>query len=163
VRRPGAGRKNLIDHDPERLVALDSLVEPESRGDPMCRLRWTCKSTRNLAEELAAQGHPASSWTVAQLLHYLEYSLRANAKQREGPQHPDRDAQFHYLNDQVAAHLRRQSPVISVDTKKKVRHEVARSERTRCVVRSKADTESGGIRTPVPDESGQSFRMIPDT
>jgi hypothetical protein len=119
VRRPGAGRKKLIDHDPELLVALDSLVEPESRGDPMCRLRWTCKSTRNLADELAAQGHPASSWTVAQLLHYLEFSLQANAKQREGAQHPDRDAQFHYLNDQVPAHLRRQWPVISVDTKKK--------------------------------------------
>lgn len=119
VRRPGAGRKALIEHDPELLVALDSLVEPESRGDPMCRLRWTCKSTRTLADELAVEGHPASSWTVAQLLHYMNYSLQANAKQREGAQHPDRDAQFRYLNDQVAAHLRRHCPVISVDTKKK--------------------------------------------
>lgn len=119
VRRPGAGRKALVEHDPQLLVALDSLVEPESRGDPICRLRWTCKSTRHLAEELAAEGHRASSWTVAQLLHYMDYSLQANAKQREGTQHPDRDAQFRYLNDQVTAHLRRHCPVISVDTKKK--------------------------------------------
>jgi hypothetical protein len=119
VRQPGAGRKKLIELDPELLVALDSLVEPESRGDPMCRLRWTCKSTRNLADELGAQGHAVSSWTVAQLLHYLEYSLQANAKQREGAQHPDRDAQFHHLNDQIGAHLRREWPVISCDTKKK--------------------------------------------
>ena len=119
VRRSGAGRKPLIEHDPQLLVALDALVEPESRGDPMCRLRWTCKSTRNLADELSVEGHPVSSWTVAQLLHYMEYSLQGNAKQREGAQHPDRDGQFHHLNDQVTAHLRRQWPVISVDTKKK--------------------------------------------
>ena len=118
VRRPGAGRKPLVEHDPELLVALDSLVEPESRGDPMCRLRWTCKSTRNLAVELTVEGHRVSSWTVAQLLHYMDYSLQANAKQREGAQHPDRDAQFLHLNDQVTGHLRRQWPVISVDTKK---------------------------------------------
>jgi hypothetical protein len=119
VRRPGAGRKKLVDTDPGLLMALDDLVEPESRGDPMCPLRWTCKSTRNLAEELTAQGHPVSSWTVAQLLHYMEYSLQANAKEREGSQHPDRDAQFRYLNGQVKAHLARRQPVISVDTKKK--------------------------------------------
>ena len=119
VRRPGAGRKRLVEHDPALLVALDSLVEPDSRGDPMCRLRWTCKSTRALADELEREGHPVSSWTVAQLLHYMDFSLQANAKQREGAQHRDRDAQFRHLNDQVTAHLRRQWPVISVDTKKK--------------------------------------------
>jgi hypothetical protein len=119
VRRRGGGRKKLIDVDPGLLVALDELVEPESRGDPMCRLRWTCKSTRNLADELTALGRPVSSWTVAQLLHYMEYSLQANAKEREGAQHPDRDGQFHHLNDQVTAHLGRGWPVISVDTKKK--------------------------------------------
>jgi hypothetical protein len=119
VRRPGAGRKKLVDTDTDLLVVLDGLVEPDSRGDPMCALRWTCKSTRTLAEELTAMGHPVSSWTVAQLLHYMDYSLQANAKEREGAQHPDRDAQFHYLNNQVAAHLKRRVPVISVDTKKK--------------------------------------------
>lgn len=119
VRRPGAGRKKLVEHDRELLVALDALVEPESRGDPMCRLRWTVKSTRTLAEELTRQGHPVSSWTVAQLLHYMEFSLQANAKTAEGAQHPDRDAQFHWINDQVTLHLKRRWPVISVDTKKK--------------------------------------------
>jgi hypothetical protein len=119
VRRPGAGRKKLVEVDPDLLLALDALVEPESRGDPMCRLRWTCKSTRKLAGELTVEGHPVSSWTVAQLLHYLEYSLQANAKEREGAQHPDRDGQFRYLNSQVTAHLARSQPVISVDTKKK--------------------------------------------
>jgi hypothetical protein len=119
VRRPGAGRKRLVDSDEALLVALDDLVEPDSRGDPMCALRWTCKSTRKLAEELTAEGHPVSSWTVGQLLHYLGYSLQANAKEREGAQHRDRDAQFRYLNGQLQAHLRRGWPVISVDTKKK--------------------------------------------
>ena len=119
VRRAGAGRKRAMDVDPELLVTLDSLVEPGSRGDPMCRLRWTCKSTRVLAEELTRLGRPVSSWTVAQLLHAMDYSLQAPVKNREGAQHPDRDAQFRYLNAQVTAHLGRQWPVISVDTKKK--------------------------------------------
>ena len=119
VRRPGAGRKRLLELDPSLLQALDDLVEPESRGDPMCRLRWTCKSTRKLADELAEQGHQVSSWSVAELLHYLDYSLQGNSKTNEGAQHPDRDAQFRFLNDQVTAHLERGWPVISVDTKKK--------------------------------------------
>lgn len=119
VRRAGAGRKKLIEHDPDLLVALDALVEPEARGDPMCRLRWTVKSTRTLAEELCAQGHRASSWTVAQLLHYMDYSLQANSKTREGAQHLDRDGQFHWINAQVSAHLKAKQPVISCDTKKK--------------------------------------------
>lgn len=119
VRRTGAGRKRLIDHDPDLLLALDDLVEPEARGDPMCALRWTCKSTRNLAEELTEGGHEVSSWTVAKLLHEMEFSLQANAKEREGAQHPDRDAQFRYLNAQLNAHLKARQPVVSVDTKKK--------------------------------------------
>jgi hypothetical protein len=119
VRRPGAGRKRLVEHDPDVLVALDALVEPESRGDPMCRLRWTVKSTRTLAEELSAQGHSISSWTVAQLLHYMDYSLQANSKTLEGAQHPDRDGQFRWINSQVTAHLKARQPVISCDTKKK--------------------------------------------
>ena len=91
VRRRGGGRKRLIDIDPALLVALDDLVEPDSRGDPMCRLRWTCKSTRRLADELTDGGHRVS-WTVAQALHYMDYSLQANAKTGEGAQHPDHDA-----------------------------------------------------------------------
>ena len=119
VRRPGAGRKRAIDVDPELLVVLDSLVEPESRGDPMSPLRWTIKSTRTLAAELGRLGHRAGANLVGQLLHYLGYSLQANAKVTEGAQHPDRDRQFRYINDTAAEHLAAGQPVISVDCKKK--------------------------------------------
>jgi Rhodopirellula transposase DDE domain len=119
VRRPGAGRKRAVDVDPELLVVLDSLVEPESRGDPMSPLRWTIKSTRQLAGELTRRGHRAGASLVGQLLHYLGYSLQANAKVTEGAQHPDRDGQFRYINDTAAEHLAAGQPVISVDCKKK--------------------------------------------
>jgi hypothetical protein len=119
VRARGAGRKPAEQIDPELWPALDRLVDPETRGDPMSRLRWTTKSTVKLAEELTAQGHRVGSDTVARLLKDHDYSLQANAKTIEGRQHPDRDAQFHYLNDQVTAFLAAGMPVISVDTKKK--------------------------------------------
>ncbi|MGH9044206.1 MAG: ISAzo13 family transposase [Acidimicrobiales bacterium] len=119
VRRPGAGRKRLIDKDPDLLLNLDDLVEPEARGDPMCPLRWTSKSTGHLAEALSSMGHSVSADTVGRLLAEMGFSLQALAKQREGSQHPDRDAQFVYLSGQVAEHLRAGEPVISVDTKKK--------------------------------------------
>jgi hypothetical protein len=119
TRRPGAGRKKVTDRDPGLLGALDELIDPESRGDPESPLRWTIKSTRQLAEALTAGGHEVSSWTVGELLHGLRYSLQANAKVLEGSQHPDRDAQFRYINRLAAHHLRQGQPVISVDTKKK--------------------------------------------
>jgi Rhodopirellula transposase DDE domain len=119
VRRAGAGRKRLIDKDPELLLNLDDLVEPEARGDPMCPLRWTSKSTGNLADALEAMGHQVSADTVGRLLVGMEYSLQATAKQLEGAQHRDRDAQFVYLSEQVGDHLRAGQPVISVDSKKK--------------------------------------------
>jgi hypothetical protein len=119
VRARGAGRKPAEQIDPELWPALDRLVDPETRGDPMSRLRWTTKSTVKLADELTAQGHRVGSDTVARLLKDHDYSLQANAKTIEGKQHPDRDAQFHYLNDQVTAFLAAGMPVISVDTKKK--------------------------------------------
>jgi hypothetical protein len=119
VRRPGAGRKKAIDLDPGLLVVLDSLVEPESRGDPMSPLRWTAKSTRALAGELKRLGHQASADLVGRLLHYMGYSLQANAKVTEGAQHRDRDAQFRYINDTAAEHLAAGQPVVSVDCKKK--------------------------------------------
>ena len=131
VRRAGAGRKKLIDRDPNLLLNLDDLVEPEARGDPMCPLRWTSKSTGDLADALQAMGHRVSPDTMGRLLVAMEYSLQATAKQLEGSQHPDRDAQFVYLSERVGEHLRAGDPVISVDSKKKVRHEVARSERAR--------------------------------
>ena len=119
IRPPGAGRKPLIDTDPGLLVALDDLVEPTARGDPMSPLRWTAKSVRTLAEELTRQGHPVSASKVGQLLRQMEYSLQAPAKENEGAQHPDRDAQFRHINDEAKAHLDDGQPVISVDSKKK--------------------------------------------
>jgi hypothetical protein len=97
----------------------------------MSPLRWTAKSVRRLAEELTAQGHPVSASKVGQLLRAMDYSLQAPVKENEGAQHPDRDAQFGHINQQAKAHLDAGQPVVSIDTKKKVRHEVARSERTR--------------------------------
>jgi len=119
LRRPGGGRKSLAASDPGLLTALESLVEPLTRGDPESPLRWTCKSTWTLAEELTRQGHPLSDRTVAALLYEAGYSLQANCKTREGRQHPDRNAQFEYINTQARRFQRRRQPVISVDTKKK--------------------------------------------
>jgi Rhodopirellula transposase DDE domain len=119
IRRPGAGRRRLVDTDAQLLGRLDALVEPTSRGDPMCPLRWTSKSTSNLADALVAAGHRVSPDTVGRLLRSMDYSLQATAKQLEGAQHGDRDAQFVYLTEQVADHLRGGDPVVSVDSKKK--------------------------------------------
>jgi len=119
VRRAGAGRKLLTEADPGLWMALDALVDPATRGHPESPLRWTCKSTRKLAEELQRQRHPVSDRTVAALLLAEGYSLQANRKTTEGKQHPDRNAQFAYIHRQVLAFLRRQQPVVSVDTKKK--------------------------------------------
>ena len=119
VRRPGGGRKPLAETDPQLWVALESLIEPTTRGDPESPLRWTCKSLRRLADELAQQDHPAAPNTVATLLKGAGYSLQGNRKTREGKSHPDRDAQFRYINQQVRQGLDRGQPVISVDTKKK--------------------------------------------
>jgi hypothetical protein len=118
-RRVGAGRKRAEVVDPGVMAALERLVEPETRGDPQSPLRWTCKSTRRLAQALTAQGHPLGPTTVRQLLKKAGYSLQANRKTREGKSHPDRDAQFGYINGRVKAQQRREQPAISVDTKKK--------------------------------------------
>ncbi len=119
VRRPGAGRKPVTEVDPGLLPALLALVEPDERGDPMSPLRWTTKSTRNLAGTLTAQGHKVGADTVANLLRAEGFSLQGNAKTLEGKQNPDRDAQFRYLNEQVKDHQTGGQPVVSVDTKKK--------------------------------------------
>lgn len=119
VRRPGAGRPRKVDEDPEVLVDLDLLVEPTTRGDPESPLRWTTKSTRKLAKELTDMGHAVTQNTVAQLLVSMNYSLQAPQKQIEGKQHPDRNAQFEYINEQTFAFHEYGLPVISVDTKKK--------------------------------------------
>ena len=119
VRRPGGGRKRLVVADSGLLAALETLIDPVTRGDPESPLRWTCKSTRRLADELTRQRHPVGSRTVATLLHEAGYSLQANRKTREGSSHPDRNAQFEHINAQVIAFHKHRQPVISVDTKKK--------------------------------------------
>ncbi len=119
LRAPGGGDKPLVDKQPGLLEALDELVHPETRGNPMSLLRWTSKSLTKLADELVRKGFEVSSRTVLRLLHQLGYSLQANAKVTEGRQHADRDAQFRYLNDMAVAFVDDGQPVISVDTKKK--------------------------------------------
>jgi DDE family transposase len=119
VRHVGAGRRSVEDADPGLVPALEALVDPESRGDPESPLRWTTKSTSRLAEELTGRGHEAAPRTVARLLKETGYSLQGNTKTIEGKQHPDRDAQFRYINEQVVAFQAAGDPVISVDTKKK--------------------------------------------
>jgi transposase len=119
VRAAGGGRRPLTQKDPQILASLERLVDPTTRGDPESPLRWTCKSTRQLADALREQGHPIGRQTVCELLGQLGYSLQANRKTREGSAHIDRDRQFEYINAQVMAQQGRGQPVISVDTKKK--------------------------------------------
>lgn len=119
IRKPGGGRKDITESHPKLLEKLEALVDPDTRGDPRSPLRWTCKSTRQLSQELERKGYRISNVTVAELLHRLDYSLQGNAKTLEVTSHPDRDDQFQYINRRVKNFLRRQQPVISVDTKKK--------------------------------------------
>jgi hypothetical protein len=119
LRRPGGGRKRLPDKDTTLLRDLEALVDPVTRGDPQSPLRWTSKSTRKLAEELQGCGHQIEARTVAGLLTELGYSLQALRKTREGGTHPDRDAQFEYLNEQTQVFQAQGYPVVSVDAKKK--------------------------------------------
>src|SRR6266851_7791274 len=119
IRRPGGGRKSARVKDPTLVADLEKLVEPTTRGDPESCLRWTSKSVRKLAEELAGMGHEVSYPVVAELLHETGYSLQANRKTKEGDSHPDRNAQFEHINARVQEYLGLRQPVISVDTKKK--------------------------------------------
>jgi len=119
LRKVGGGRKSAIHHQPDIRGALERLVDPESRGDPQSPLRWTSKSTRHLTRELQSQGYRGSDWLIRQLLYQAGYSLQGNQKTREGAQHPDRDAQFRHIQSKIKSWMKRQSPAISVDTKKK--------------------------------------------
>jgi transposase len=119
IRQKGGGRKKASLKDPDLLLDLEKLLEPVTRGDPQSPLRWTCKSVRNLADELRAQGHEVSHMLVAELLHEQKYSLQANRKTKEGSSHPDRNAQFEYINAKATEFLNSGQPAISVDTKKK--------------------------------------------
>jgi len=119
VRRQGGGRKKVVDKDTSLKTDLEGLLESSTRGDPEAPLHWTCRSVRQLTGELECMKHQVSHQVVADLLHELGYSLQANSKTREGGNHPDRNAQFEYLNGKVKWSLARRHPVISVDTKKK--------------------------------------------
>jgi transposase len=119
IRKTGGGRKAITEYKPDIIEKLEAIVDPVTRGDPMAPLRWTCKSTRQLSKALARKGYSISHVSVAELLHQMDYSLQANAKNLEGESHPDRDTQFHFINRRVKDFLKRGQPVISVDTKKK--------------------------------------------
>ena len=119
VRQAGGGRKKITEKQPDITEQLELLIEPFSRGDPQSPLRWTCKSTRNLAQELTLRGYPATQRTVCTLLDDMEYSLQSNRKTKEGAKHPDRNAQFEHIYEKVKAFQQKGWPVISVDTKKK--------------------------------------------
>jgi hypothetical protein len=119
IRQEGGGRRKAVDKDPTLKRDLESLIDPVTRGDPECPLRWTCKSLRNLADELKNMGHATSHRMVGELLHEMDYSLQANQKTIEGASHPDRNAQFEYIHQCVLDFQAKNQPIISVDTKKK--------------------------------------------
>jgi hypothetical protein len=119
LRRKGGGRTSVVKNDLTLLTDLDALINPTVRGDPMCGLRWTCKSTRGLARELCKKGHQVGETTVRKELHVQNYSLQGNRKTQEGASHPDRNAQFLHIHETATAFQQRQDPVISIDTKKK--------------------------------------------
>jgi transposase len=146
VRASGGGRKKAEIADPELLERLDSIIEPETRGDPESPLRWTTKSTRNLARELTAMGHAVSHSVVAKMLRSAGFSLQGTRKTLEGAQHPDRDAQFRHINALATQFLADDEPVISFDTKKK-----EPAPRKRLVIFS---AQPGGTRRSVPGSNG---------
>jgi Rhodopirellula transposase DDE domain len=119
IRRPGGGRKAITESDPKLVDRLEAIIDEQTRGDPESPLRWTCKSTRAIADALTRRKHPVSHTKVAQILHYEGYSLQGNRKTEEGEDHPDRDGQFRHINAGVKQSLKQGWPVISVDTKKK--------------------------------------------
>ena len=119
IRRPGAGRKHKTVSDPQLVHQLEAMIEHQTRGDPESPLRWTCQSTRTIANALARQRHPVSHSKVAQLLHALDYSLQSNRKTEEGQDHPDRDAQFRHIAAAVKRCLAQRTPVISSTRRRK--------------------------------------------
>ncbi len=158
-RGPGGGRKRAEEHDPGLPAALDKLVDPDSRGDPMTPLRWTSKSLRGLAEQLRSQGHQVSATLVGRLLHEAGYSLQANSKTLEGAQHPDRDAQFRHIHDTVAAALAAGMAVLSVDCKKK--ELVGRYKNNGRAYRPAGDPEKVDVHDFIGDFIGEAGKAIP--
>ena len=121
VRQPGGGRKPIEEHEPEITRLLEKVMDESTVGDPMSPLKWNSRSTYQIRQYLASQGHEVSEDTIQRRLRKLDYSLQANRKDKEGESHADRDQQFHYINETAKRFLRRREPVISVDTKKKER------------------------------------------
>ncbi|MGH8415530.1 MAG: ISAzo13 family transposase [Gammaproteobacteria bacterium] len=121
VRKPGGGRKPVEEHDPDITRLLEQVMDESTAGDPMSPLKWSSKSSYQIRQYLARQGHPISEDTIQRRLRKLDYSLQANRKEKEGESHADRDRQFRYINETAKRFLRRREPVISVDTKKKER------------------------------------------
>lgn len=119
IRKEGGGRKRIVDTDPEITKDITRIMEETTDGAPMSYLKWTCKSTRKIAKEMSKQGHSISAMSVYRLLKEMGYSLQSNVKTKEGKDHPDRDSQFRYINEQVKDFIQGTEPVISVDTKKK--------------------------------------------
>lgn len=157
-RGPGGGRKRAEEHDPDLPAALDKLVDPDSRGDPMTPLRWTSKSLRGLADQLRTQGHHVSATLVGRLLHEAGYSLQANSKTLEGAQHPDRDAQFRHIGDTVAAALAAGMPVVSVDCKEGSRRPVL--EQRHALPTRRRPGEGRGRRLHRPSRQGDPLRGL---
>ena len=153
VRRNGGGRKKKVEKEPGLLTALESLVEPGTRGDPESTLRWTVKSLRRLSQELGVMGHSASRNVVSRMLRSLGYSLQSNSKQLEGSHHPDRNAQFEHINAHTRQQLAHGNPVISVDTKKK---ELVGSFKNRGrELRAKGDPEKVQVHDFIDRELGK--------
>jgi hypothetical protein len=153
IRQSGGGRKKRVEQDATLLTDLERLVEPVTRGDPEAPLRWTCKSLRRLAEELTAQGHLVSHTVVGELLSGMGYSLQANAKRLEGTEHPDRNAQFEHINQEVQARLASGQPVLSVDTKKK--ELIGRFKNPGRVWRAKGQPEAVNVYDFIDPELGR--------
>jgi len=143
IRRPGAGRKRVVDQDASLTTDLERLVEPVTRGDPESPLRWTCKSVRRLTAELGRMGHVVGRDVVGAVLHDLGYSLQSNQKTREGGTHIDRDAQFGHINQRVQEQIAAGEPAISVDTKKKETGGRFQESRTRMAAQGPARAGAG--------------------
>ena len=124
IRRPGGGRKRITESDPKLVDRLEAIIDEQTRGDPESPLRWTCKSTRAIADALIRRKHPVSHTKVAQILHHQGYSLQGNRKTEEGEDHPDRDAQFRHINAAVKQYLKQGWPVISVDEKERTHRQL---------------------------------------
>jgi transposase len=160
IRRAGGGRKRVEEVEPQLKKALGQILEETTVGDPMSLLKWTAKSTRTIAEELSRRGQAVSAVTVGRCLRDMGYSLQANVKNLDGPQHPDRDAQFRHINAQVKAFVRSGDPVVSVDTKKKGLGGRIQECQPALATPGRADGRAGARLPPPGRRQGDSLRHL---